>query len=195
MNWIAEHEEGTIAINAGFEAYRHREATIREMSQLQFETLTPWRGVRHDVYTFRFASAHLREHEPRVLFLGFGERDDWAHDGDYELVLDALHQADNRFRRLWEFLEGHRSYRGKTSIVISTDHGRGNGPADWKSHGKDIEGAQYIWLGIVSLDSAKLGEQSNTETIYQNQIAATLCRFLGIDYSRHNPAAGKPVDY
>lgn len=55
--------------------------------------------------------------------------------------------------------------------------------------------ALTIWLGIVSLDSAKLGEQSNTETIYQNQIAATLCRFLGIDYSRHNPAAGKPVDY
>ena len=57
-----------------------------------------------------------------------------------------------------------------------------------------MEGAQYIWLGIVSPDSAKRGEQSNAGTVYQNQIAATLCRFLGVDYSEHNPNAGKPVE-
>ena len=194
MNWIAEHEEGSIPINAGFEAYQHPNASIRELSQLQFETLTPWGSVRHDIYTFRFAMAHLKEYGPRVLYLSLGETDDWAHDGEYELVLEALHQTDERLRRLWEFLEAQSQYRGKTSIVISTDHGRGNGPADWKGHGKDVEGAQYIWLGIISPDSARRGEQANAGTVYQNQIAATLCRFLGIDYSEHNPTAGKPVE-
>jgi len=194
MNWIAEHQEGAIPINAGFEAYQHPDAAIRELSELQFETLTPWGSVRHDIYTFRFAMAHLKKHKPRVLYLGLGETDDWAHDGEYELVLEALHQTDDRFRRLWEFLENHSQYRGKTSIVISTDHGRGNDPADWRDHGKDVEGAQYIWLSIVSPDSAKRGEQSNVGTVYQNQIAATLCRFLGVDYSEHNPNAGKPVE-
>lgn len=194
MNWIAEHEEGAIPISAGFEAYPHPDASVRELSQLQFETLTPWGSVRHDIYTFRFAMAHLKKYKPRVLYLSLGETDDWAHDGNYELVLETLHQSDGRFRQLWEFLEAHSQYRGKTSFVISTDHGRGNGPADWKGHGKDVEGAQYIWLGIVSPDSEKRGEQSNTGTVYQNQIAATLCRFLGVDYSEHNPNAGKPVE-
>jgi predicted AlkP superfamily pyrophosphatase or phosphodiesterase len=194
MNWIAEHKEGTIPINAGFEAYQHPDADIHALSQLQFETLTPWGSVRHDIYTFRFAMAHLKRFKPRVLYLSLGETDDWAHDGEYERVLEALHQTDERFRRLWEFLEADGQYRGKTSIVISTDHGRGNGPADWKDHGKEVEGAQYIWLGIVSPDSPKRGEQSNAEQVHQNQIAATLCRFLGIDYGEHNPNAGKPVE-
>ena len=194
INWIAEHEEGAIPINAGFEAYQHPDAVIRELSQLQFETLTPWVSVRHDIYTFRFAMAHLKKYKPHVLYLGLGETDDWAHDGEYELVLEALHQSDERFRRLWGFLESHGQYRARTSVVITTDHGRGNSPADWKDHGKDVEGAQYIWLAVVSPDSEKRGEESNTATVYQNQIAATLCRFLGVDYSEHNSNAGKPLE-
>jgi hypothetical protein len=38
------------------------------------------------------------------------------------------------------------------------------------------------------------GEWKNTETIYQNQIAATLSRFLKVDYSENNPQAGKPIE-
>jgi hypothetical protein len=37
------------------------------------------------------------------------------------------------------------------------------------------------------------GEWKDSETIYQNQIAATLCRSLNIDYSENNPNAGNPV--
>jgi hypothetical protein len=37
------------------------------------------------------------------------------------------------------------------------------------------------------------GEWRTPSTIYQNQIAATLCRFLNIDYSENNPNAGKPI--
>ncbi len=193
MNWIAEHEEGAIRINAGYEAYEHPEASIRELSRLQFETRTAWDSVRHDLYTFRFALAHLRTHKPQVLYLSLGETDDWAHDGHYELVLEALRQTDNRLRQLWEFLQNEEQYRSKTTIILSTDHGRGNGPADWKDHGKDVEGAQYIWLAIVSPDSPKRGEQQATATLRQNQIAATICKFLELDYSEANPNAGRPV--
>jgi len=61
-------------------------------------------------------------------------------------------------------------------------------------HGKKIEGAKYIWLGVgLSPDSEHRGEWKNTERIYQNQIAATMCRFLDIDYSENNPNAGKAI--
>lgn len=193
LNWIAEHEEGALDINAGFETYQHPDTSIRELSKLQFETLTAWSSVRHDLYTFRFAMAHLRTFKPPVLYLSLGETDDWAHDGHYELVLEALRQTDDRLRQLWEFLQKENRYRDKTSIILSTDHGRGNSAADWRNHGKDVEGAQYIWFAIVSPDSAKRGEQRGTVTLYQNQIAATLCKFLGLDYSEGNPNAGKPV--
>jgi len=193
MNWIAENDEGSILINAGLEPYEHPQDSVRELSQFQFETLTPWGGVRHDIFTFRFAMAHLPAHNPRVLYVSLDETDDWAHEGRYELVLEALQQTDQRLQQLWEFLQKEARYRGKTSILITTDHGRGNEPSDWKNHGKDIEGAQYIWLAVVSPDSPKRGEQRNASTLFQNQVAATLCRFLGLDYSESNPQAGKPI--
>ena len=37
------------------------------------------------------------------------------------------------------------------------------------------------------------GEWSDTKPIYLNQIAATLCSLLGIDYGASHPTAGKPI--
>jgi hypothetical protein len=77
--------------------------------------------------------------------------------------------------------------------MITVDHGRGVRAADWRDHGKDVEGAQYIWLAVISPDSSRRGGWVNAGTVYQNQIAATLCRFLGLDYGENNPQAGKPI--
>jgi hypothetical protein len=194
MRWIAQHQPGSITTNAGYEAYANPDPAIQELSKLQFETVTPWDSVRHDIYTFRFAMAHLKAYQPRVLYISLGETDDWAHDGRYDRVLQALERTDNYLRQLWETLESSPRYKGKTTVMITVDHGRGSIAGQWKDHGKKIEGAKYIWLAILSPDSPKRGEWANSETIYQNQIAATICRFLNIDYGENNPRAGKPID-
>lgn len=193
INWIDQHGEGSFSTNAGFEAYQHPDAAIEQLSQLQFETDTGWDTVRHDVYTFRFALAHLKTYQPRVLYIGFGETDDWAHEGRYDRVLEALERTDNYLRQLWEYLQSQDRYRNRTTIIITTDHGRGQIAAEWQKHGEKIEGAQYIWLAVVSPDSALRGEWSDAETIYQNQIAATVSRFLGVDYRENNAQAGQFV--
>lgn len=193
MDWIVEHENGAITSNAGFEAYVHPDPFIQKLSAFQFETDTPWGSVRHDAYTFRFARAHLETFKPRVLYLGLGETDDWAHDGRYDKVLEALQRTDTYLRELWQVLQTRDQYRGKTSILMTVDHGRGNTPANWTDHGEKVLEAQYIWLAVLSPDSNLRGEWSKTETIYQNQVAATLCSFLGLDYSENNPNAGKPI--
>ena len=193
LDWIVEHEEGSITSNAGFEPYIHPSPVIRELSNLQFETVTPWDSVRNDAYTFRFAKAHLETYKPRILYLGLGETDDWAHDGRYDRVLGALARTDNFLKELWNLLQSQDSYRDKTTILMTVDHGRGSTPADWTKHGKDVEQAQYIWLALVSPDSDLRGEWTKAPTIYQNQIAATLCRFLDLDYREQNPSAGEPI--
>lgn len=193
MNWIVEHRRGSFTTNAGFQEYLHPDPLTAQLSGLQFETSTPWESVRHDTYTFRFALAHLGTYQPRVLYLSLGETDDWAHDGRYDKVLEALQRTDSYLRQLWEFLQKEEAYRDKTTILITVDHGRGNSPTDWTDHGKKVQEAQYIWLAAISPDSALRGEWKNAETVYQNQVAATLCRFLGLDYSEQNPTAGKPI--
>jgi arylsulfatase A-like enzyme len=193
MDWIAEHEPGTITSNAGYEAYEHPDPVIQELSRLQFEAVSPWDSARLDAYTFRFAMAHLKTYQPRVLYISFDETDDWAHDGRYDRVLQALERADTWMRQLWEWVQSNDQYRDKTTLIITADHGRGSFAGQWRDHGKKIDGAKYIWLAVASPNSEPRGEWKNTETIYQNQIAATMCRFLDIDYSENNPNAGKAI--
>ena len=193
FNWIVEHEEGAITVNAGFEPYDHPDPRIRLLSSLQTETPTPWDTVRHDAYTFHFAVAHLRSYRPRVLYLALGDDDDWAHDGRYDRYLDSLARADRYLERLWAFVQGDEQYRDSTTVIITVDHGRGRTPADWTDHGEDVEGAQDVWLVVASPDVPLRGEWRDAPDVSQNHIAATLARFLGFDLAEQNPEAGEPI--
>lgn len=194
FNWIGEHEEGAVTINAGHEPYDLiNTPELRVLSQLQNEKLSPWGGVRFDYFTVKFALAHLQKFKPRVLHLALGETDDWAHGGDYAHTLNSFATNDRQIRELWEYLQRTPQYKGKTSILITVDHGRGNTIKDWTDHGEKVPAAQYIWMAFVSPESSLRGEWKNAETIYQNQAAATLCRWLNLDYSENNPQAGKPI--
>ena len=106
FDWIVEHEEGAITVNAGFEPYDHPDPRIGILSQLQYDTPTPWNTVRHDTYTFQFTMAHLKTYRPRVLYMALGDSDDWAHDGRYDRYLESLTRADRYIEQLWTFLQG-----------------------------------------------------------------------------------------
>ncbi len=194
FNWIGEHVEGSVTINSGHEPYElAANAETKAFSKLQTEMLSPWDSVRFDYFTVHFALEHLKKYQPRVMHIALGETDDWAHDGDYTHVLNSFTQNDQQIKQIWDFLQSSPKYKGKTSILFTTDHGRGKTIKDWTDHGEKVPEAQYIWMAFVSPDSALRSEWKNTDTIYQNQAAATLCRWLNFDYSENNPQAGKPV--
>jgi len=193
LDEIVMHEKDAFVSNGGFEHYEHPDPEVRLLSKLQFATETPWDNVRHDVYTFQLALAHLRTYKPRALYIGFGQPDDWSHDGRYDRVLTSLEKIDGFLGELWHELQSNPAYRDQTAIILTTDHGRGDTTTDWRDHGAKVEGAQYVWIACVSPDSSARGEWVGSETIYSNQIAATLCAFLGIEYARHDPQAGKPI--
>jgi hypothetical protein len=190
---IVEHTEGALTINSGFMAFDSPADEIRKLSALQFETPTPWNEVRHDAYTFRFAMDQLTRHRPRVLYLGLGETDDWAHDGRYDRVLEALARTDDYLKQLWNWLESQPDYRGRTHILMTTDHGRGRTPTDWRNHGKDVTGAGETWMAFVSPSMNRRGEWSNHPPIVTAQVAATLIEWMGGDWKLFDPAAAPPV--
>ena len=190
---IVEHEEGALTVNDGFREFDHPDPQIRHLSELQFQTDTPWDSVRHDAYTFRFAMAHLKSARPRVMYLALGETDDWAHDGRYDRVLEAYARTDEQLRELWTWLQSDDEYRGRTHILITTDHGRGRTAQDWRNHGDDVEGAQDVWIAFVSPDMPRRGEWREHEALKSNQIAATLAGWMGLDWQALRPAAGRAI--
>ncbi|HYE74004.1 MAG TPA: phosphoglyceromutase, partial [Blastocatellia bacterium] len=161
FNWIGEHEEGAITINAGHEPYDFPDPEINVLSKLQNEKLSPWDRVRFDYFTVRFAMTHLNKYQPRVLHIALGETDDWAHNGNYVRTLEALHNNDQQLKELWESLQSSPQYKDSTSILITTDHGRGNTVKDWTDHGEKIPEAQYIWMAFITPDNLLRGEWKN----------------------------------
>jgi hypothetical protein len=138
---------------------------------------------------------YIKSRKPRALFICYGETDNWAHSGRYDLVLESAHEFDHFVADLWNTMQQMSEYRGQTTFLITTDHGRGRGPVEWKEHGKDQKGSENIWLAVMGPDTPPLGERSHTPAITQSQIAATVAAFLGQDYVSATPHAAAPISH
>jgi hypothetical protein len=135
----------------------------------------------------------LPKERPRVLFVGYGETDNWAHAGRCDLVLHSAHMFDHFVEQLWKTLQALPAYRDRTTFIITTDHGRGSGPVEWKEHGVEQKGSENIWIAVMGPDTPPLGEREHTTEIHQAQIAATIAALLGKDYRQAVPAAAAPI--
>jgi len=136
---------------------------------------------------------YVKSGKPRVLFVGYGETDNWAHQGRYDLVLDSAHRFDHFVGQLWNTMQSMPRYRGSTTFIITTDHGRGSGPTEWKEHGIEQKGSENIWIGVIGPDTPPLGERAHTVPVAQAQIAATVAAFVGRDYPAAVPQAAPPL--
>lgn len=130
----------------------------------------------------------------RVLFVGYGETDNWGHQGRYDLVLDSAHRFDGFVRELWELMQSMPAYHDSTTFIITTDHGRGSGLEQWKEHGVEEKGSENIWIAVMGPDTAPLGERSHVARVTQAQIAATVAALLGRDYGAAQPRAAPPIE-
>jgi hypothetical protein len=167
---------------------------MNELAGLRRQVMGLWEEGSNDVLTFRMAQAYLEKNQPRVMWLALVNSDDWAHEDRYDRYLDYLHLADEMLGDLWSTLQSMDSYRDKTTLIITTDHGRGLQGSDWSEHDISIPGSEDIWLAVIGPDTPGLGEVTTPGTVYQGQVAATLLQYLGIDYRELGPEVLPPVE-
>ncbi len=136
---------------------------------------------------------YVKSAHPRVLFVGYGETDNWAHSGRYDLVLESAHQVDEFVRQLWETMQAIPEYHDQTTFIITTDHGRGSGLEEWKEHGADQQGSENIWIAIMGPDTEAMGERAKTSVVTQAEIAATVAELLGKDFHQASHDAAPPL--
>jgi len=195
FKFAASRNEGTFFMYGAYDLVPPALSTpeMELLGGLRRQVMQLWEESSNDVLTFRIALAYLKKHQPRVLWLGLGQSDDWAHARRYDRLLDYLHLVDGLIGELWRTLQSLDAYRGRTTLVITTDHGRGRRPADWTEHDAGVEGSQDIWIAIIGPDTPALGEASDFPHVTQSDIAATMLQYLGLDYRKFNPDAGPPV--
>lgn len=152
-----------------------------------------WSGVLLDTFVRQAAFHALDSLRPRALYVAYGETDDWAHEGHYERYLRAAQGFDRFLGDLWARLQANPRYRGTTSLVITTDHGRGPAPIAWKNHGREIADSSYMWMAVIGPDTPALGERTNLAPVRQAQVAATVAALLGEDFVAASPRSAPPV--
>jgi hypothetical protein len=184
LHQILRADQAGIYSNCGKRLAESDSLTDTEVLLNDLRTLINPRGQRKDVFTFYYAFEYLKKKRPRVLYIGLDETDSFGHLGRYDQYLDAAHQADAMIGRLWEWVQADSQYRDKTTLLINTDHGRGQShKTSWKRHGRLAFGSSQIWFGVIGPDTPATGEVKSENQYYQKQLAKTAAAFLGLEYS------------
>jgi len=180
---IVNVERSRLPVVAGWDPSRDEPLSEEEkvVNALLPDLPRLWPDNAFDVITQRLAMEYLRKHRPRVLYVMLGETDEWAHLRRYDCYLDSARRGDDYLRRLWETLQSMPEYAGKTSLVITTDHGRGETKQNWTDHGKEVDGAEFVWIGAMGPGVEPLGVRENVEAT-QGQVAATVAALVGEDF-------------
>ena len=181
------------------------------LNKMQSDIPPPWATVRNDAFTHQFALSYLRREKPKVLFISYGETDDFAHDGKYDEYVFAANRTDRFIEEIWLTLQSIDQYRDNTVLFITVDHGRGESPLEsWLHHSSlqattrpnsgltqyadGIVGSEATWFAAMGPGVASRGQiQTHSGCITSNRIAATLMQLLGEDYRDYNPAMGVPI--
>ena len=132
---------------------------------------------RPDRFTAALALRYLEVEHPRFLFLGLGEPDEYAHQGDYRGYLASLRAADRAIGSLFDVLDRMGSRGAHTSVFITADHGRAH---DYRFHGRSFPESGRVWLVAAGLDVQARGLTAAPRAHWLADIAPTIRVLLNL---------------
>ena len=192
---IVNGERCGCAVNSAYDPMEMTPMTdgMKLLNDLKRDSPREWADESYDAPTFYTAMEYIRAKKPRVVFLSLGETDEWAHAGNYGEYLESAHRADAYMKQMWDELQSMPEYKGKTTMIFLVDHGRGSAPEEWKTHGQKVPESKYIFMGFMGRGVPALGLREHVAPVTQSQVAATLARYLGLDWNAAEKQAGAPV--
>ena len=110
--------------------------------------------------------------------------------GQYKDYLDASHQFDAWLKEIWNYIQLDPQYKDKTTLLITTDHGRGE-KNRWTAHEKEVPGSDEIWFAVMGPDISAKGEIQSRMRLYQKQLSQTIASILGLTFKAKHSVAEK----
>lgn len=130
---------------------------------------------RPDRATSALALEYIRWHQPQFLFVGLGDTDEYAHQGNYAGYLRALQAADATLGVLYSWLLEKERRGARTLLICTADHGRAYG---FKEHGGAPEAAR-VWALVAGAHLFHLAKPIGSQARLAD-IAPTVRDFLGL---------------
>lgn len=190
---IFREKESGLLINSGSDKALAENISPyeQELNKLTDSITNPY-GERYDRFTFGYAFEFLKRERPRVMFISLDETDEHGHGQRYDMYLKSAHEADSLIGKLWSWIQSDSMYKDKTTLMITTDHGRGGSPRGFQRHALLFRESSLIWLAVIGPDTPATGEMKLQERYGQNQIAGTIAELLEVPYHNVKPI-GKPI--
>ncbi|HEY2720326.1 MAG TPA: alkaline phosphatase family protein [Chitinophagaceae bacterium] len=187
--YILDKQRAGIKMNSGYENVEEDSMTQSLVDKIQNEEVYDKTQTRQDELTFVAAREYVKKFKPSIVYLGFGETDEMAHQGRYDLYLEKAAEIDKMIAQLWHWAQSTPAYKNNTTFIITTDHGRGKSSSKWINHGFFINGSSQTWLALIGPNITPLGEMKNDEQIYQKQIAQTIAELVGKNFQTNKVVA------
>jgi hypothetical protein len=191
---ILNKKRSKIPCNCGYERLSDDSTLNTEMINETQDNEPEKKHTRYDLLTYLSAREYIETNHPRVVVIGFGETDEFAHARRYDMYLQQATNVDKMISELWYLVQTTPFYRNKTTFIITTDHGRGKKTQTWYKHGILTQGSGETWFAIMGPGIAHEGEIKKEGQLYEKQTASTIAWILGEPFeSKRNH--GEPISF
>lgn len=135
-----------------------------------------------DHFTWIKVKQVINTYAPKLMLVNLLAPDANAHANRWDGYINAIKKSDEYALELWEMIQNHPEMKDKTTLFITTDHGRNaDGFRDgFISHGPRTESNKRIFLLALGPDFQQglAFENTNHELI---DIPATIALLLNVD--------------
>ncbi len=195
FEYIFNKKESAVYLNSGYQTITHDSLTATEIlaNGVQQRLVNNLQSTRNDMLTFVTAKEYIQTQHPKIVFIGFGETDEYAHGGNYDEYLQSAHLFDEYLSQLWYLVNKDPFYKNNTSFIITTDHGRGQKANTWVRHDMFTKGSSNTWLMTLGPKFETTGEVKTNTAIYSEQLAQTIARLAGHNFTPEHPVADAAI--
>ncbi len=148
-----------------------------------FVFVDPGRGANRyqsDTEVFSAVVQVIEDEQPDLMFINYGAVDLSGHSGSHDTYVQAIQSADTYVADTWQLLQSSPKYQGKTTLILTTDHGRhSDAYGGFASHGGMCPGCRDLALLVIGPDTPE-GQVVSRRT-YQNDVGSTIGRFMGFE--------------
>jgi hypothetical protein len=192
---ILNEQRSKLPVFSAFDAFGGTNPNNNEklINQLSKDSYKPFGNDEClDVFTHYAALDYLKNKKPKILYISYGETDEWAHSGHYKDYLDAAFMVDKWIQDLWNYVQSDPFYKDKTALFITVDHGRGR-KDEWTDHNSSVKNSYEIWFAAMGPGIHAKGEIKTPGQLYQKQFAQTIANILGQQFKCEH-AVGEKID-
>lgn len=138
-------------------------------------------AYRDDAITIANFKKVITTDKPNVVVINLKDVDSYGHENKWKEYIQAIKTTDQSIKEIWDFLQSQPNYKGKTTLMVSNDHGRhSDGIKDaFVNHGDACVGCRHIEFFAMGPDFKKDAVIA-TGNYEQIDVANTMAELLGV---------------